>query len=151
MIENIYKYALTLLCIGCTEPAELELKGGPIFDLKEAAFITAATLDEWDSIVGYRDPTITIKFKEAESTKGKLGYCRHKKVNKNIITLTIYVNRFKDIRQLRGILLHELVHAHLTCTDKDHSDDPSSIMYHGNITARELDPETLQKLGVYRE
>jgi hypothetical protein len=102
--------------------------------------VVAETLEYWDQTVGYRKP-LTIEILDDHPTRA--GEC----IGWDYIA--VYLNRLHPdyvAEQLRHVLLHELVHAHLTCSPDDHSSDPKSIMYPHPSLIQELDAETLRAL-----
>lgn len=87
-----------------------------------------ATLEEWQDLTGVLRPGLSISVEyrpghiqgEAQCWAG------------NRATIRIFQGSFEADgfeRIVRHTMLHELAHAHLRCSNADHTDDPSSLMY----------------------
>ena len=102
----------------------------------------SAALREWDFVIGYRR-SIDFVFRPAAHNTPATTLAITRCTSSHRV-IEVYVDRVA-CEYVRGVVLHELVHAHATCSDADHTDtglmaDPwQGISY--------LDPAIVTVLG----
>ena len=146
--------ATALMCLGCASTP----RGEAFFAGPSAAHdieLAAQVIDYWDTAVGWRKPfSLHVDpYTELTQINGKLKKVRGlAHCSFDPTDITIFTRNFSTLnydQEFQQMLLHELGHVHLSCTnEKDHSDDPNSTMHHAPTrTDPGLDCETLTKLG----
>lgn len=84
-------------------------------------------LEVWDSTIGYRRPVSWHIEGVSPIDNPNAGTCR--KLG-DYYEITIYLDQVSNSDQFCNVLLHELAHAHLACTnDADHVLNRGSLMY----------------------
>jgi hypothetical protein len=100
-------------------------------------------IDHWDEKIGFRKSVPVFLEPVAQRTgKVSLGLCER---SYSYLGVSIDVYRIASKEHLRAVFLHELAHAHLSCSDDDHTSNISSLMF-PLVGVTDLDPETISRI-----
>jgi hypothetical protein len=138
MVLHMRWLLLAVLVSGCAAP---ELSDTDVRYAERQALV------HWDERVGHRIE-FPIRYDRSEDVSN-VGVCNSVD---GAVEITIYLNAFRTydnpLAKLRGTILHELAHAHLTCSDDDHVSDLHSLMYYKATESSYdwLDDDTVARL-----
>jgi hypothetical protein len=138
--------SIVLCSCGRTNSAEVTFSGGGMVDAKTLAQLTSETLDYWDRSIGYRDQSLFVRFTPRPGSESSDGMC-HRWDQKTLAGIEIYVSEVMTEEAIRGLLLHELAHCHMTGTAADHIHEPGHVLS-APTSATEFTDADLEALGV---
>lgn len=138
--RTVITIVLALVLSGCTKP--------PVMSAAEITWRMQWALATWYEQVGYMRP-IDWHWDSGPPPRYPRVVRGETLCVNNYRRIVIYLQAVQDPMNFVSAVLHELGHAHLSCSDADHVDDQKSIMHPATSRIR-IDALTLHELQPWR-